>query len=67
MLASLRGAAVFGGLRGRPPVDLGPVAAMVAAVSHLMASCPQISELDLNPVLAGPAGAVAVDWRVRIS
>jgi acyl-CoA synthetase (NDP forming) len=67
MLASLRGAAVFGGLRGRSPVDLGAVAAMVAAVSQLMVSCPQISELDLNPVLAGPAGAVAVDWRIRVS
>jgi len=25
---------------------------------------PEIAELDLNPVLAGATGCVAVDWRV---
>jgi acetyltransferase len=65
MLASLRGAAVFGGLRGAAPVDLAPVVAMIAAVGDLMARYPELAELDLNPVLAGPAGSVAVDWRIR--
>jgi acyl-CoA synthetase (NDP forming) len=66
MLRALRGAAVFGGLRGSPPVDLGPVADLIAAVSELMADNPQIAELDLNPVLAGPDGCTAVDWRIRV-
>jgi acetyltransferase len=66
MLRALRGAAVFGGLRGSPPVDLGPVADLIAAVSELMADNPQIAELDLNPVLAGPDGCMAVDWRIRV-
>jgi acetyltransferase len=60
MLRALRGAAVFGGLLGSPPVDL------IAAVSELMADNPQIAELDLNPVLAGPDGCTAVDWRIRV-
>ena len=67
MLRSLRGAAIFDGLRGRPPVNLGPVAAMIAGVSDLMAGNPEIAELDLNPVLATAAGCTAVDWRVRVS
>ena len=67
MLASLRGAAVFGGLRGRQPVDLGPVARLICRVSELMARYPGLAELDLNPVLAAPGGAVAVDWRIRVS
>jgi acyl-CoA synthetase (NDP forming) len=66
MLRALRGAAVLGGLRGSPPVDLGPVADLIAAVSELMADNPQIAELDLNPVLAGPDGCTAVDWRIRV-
>jgi acetyltransferase len=66
MLRSLRGAAIFDGLRGRPPVNLGPVAAMIASVSDLMADRPEIAELDLNPVLATAAGCTAVDWRIRI-
>ena len=67
MLQALRGAAVLGGLRGRAPVDLGSVAALIAAVSELMADNPEIAELDLNPVLASAAGCTAVDWRIRVS
>jgi hypothetical protein len=26
---------------------------------------PEISELDLNPVLASATGCIAVDWRIR--
>ena len=65
MLASLRGAAMFGGLRGSPPVDLGFVAEIIVAVGSLMVAHPELTELDLNPVLAGPDGCVAVDWRIR--
>lgn len=65
MLASLRGAAILGGLRGSPPVHLGFVAEIIVAVGDLMVAHPQIAELDLNPVLAGPDGCVAVDWRIR--
>jgi acyl-CoA synthetase (NDP forming) len=64
LLRSLRGAAVFTGLRGRPPVDLAPVAAMIVAVGDLLAGHPEISELDLNPVLVGASGSIAVDWRI---
>ena len=64
MLWSLRGAAVFTGLRGRPPVDLGPVTAMIVAAGDLMGGHPEISELDLNPVLVGATTSIAVDWRI---
>jgi acetyltransferase len=64
MLSSLRGAAILGGLRGSPPVHLGFVAETIVAVGDLMVAHPEIAELDLNPVLAGPDGCVAVDWRI---
>ena len=67
MLRALRGAAIFGGLRGRAPVDLRPVAALIAAVSELMADNPEIAELDLNPVLVSTSRCTAVDWRIRLS
>jgi hypothetical protein len=35
-------------------------------MSALAAAHPEIAELDCNPVIAGPAGAVIVDARVRI-
>jgi acetyltransferase len=65
MLRSLRGAAILGGLRGSPPVDLGFVAETIVTVGDLMVAHPEIAELDLNPVLAGQDGCVAVDWRIR--
>jgi acyl-CoA synthetase (NDP forming) len=64
LLRSLRGAAIFTGLRGSPVVDLGPVADVIVRIGDLMVGNPEISELDLNPVLAGMTGCVAVDWRV---
>jgi len=67
MLGALRGAAVLGGVRGRPAVDEVAVARVIARVSELMAGCPEIAELDLNPLLAGPGGCVAVDWRLRVA
>jgi acetate---CoA ligase (ADP-forming) len=66
LLRSLRGAAIFGGLRGHPAIDLGPVAGVIVRVGELIADHPQISELDLNPVLATETGCVAVDWRIQI-
>ena len=66
MLRSLRGAAVFAGLRGQPAVDLGALAAVIVAVSELMDDHPEIAELDLNPVLADQTGCVAVDWRISV-
>ena len=64
MLRSLRGAAIFDGVRGSAAVDLKAVADVVVRVSELMADNPGIAELDLNPVLASPGGCVAVDWRI---
>ncbi len=63
MLEELKGARVLDGVRGAPPVDRKAVAELVAAASRLGAAAgPRLRELDLNPVLAGPEGAVAVDW-----
>ena len=40
-----------------------PVARLIAAASRLGAVMgDRLAELDFNPVLAGPDGAVAVDW-----
>ncbi|MCP5368493.1 MAG: acetate--CoA ligase family protein [Hyphomicrobiales bacterium] len=63
MLDELRGQAVLDGVRGRPGADRAGLAALIAAVSRFgAANAGRLAELDLNPVLAGPGGAVAVDW-----
>ena len=64
LLLSLQGAPLLLGARGRAPVDLDALAELVARVSRLAAAHPELVELELNPVLAGPAGVLALDARV---
>ena len=61
MLAELRGARILDGIRGRPAVDREAVADLLAGLSRLVVDRPDIDEVDLNPVIASPDGAVAVD------
>jgi acyl-CoA synthetase (NDP forming) len=63
MLRSLRIAPLLLGARGRPPVDLAAAAAALAALSRVAAAHPELAELEVNPLLATPAGAVALDAR----
>jgi acyl-CoA synthetase (NDP forming) len=61
---SLRNAAVLDGFRGRFAVDVDALSGLAALVGDLMVARPDLAEIDLNPVLAGPDGYLAVDWRV---
>lgn len=61
MLDDLRAARLLGGVRGRPAVDRSAVASMIVALGRLGAERPDVLEVDLNPVIASEAGAVAVD------
>ncbi len=63
---SLRGAPLLRGSRGRAPVDLDAVAVAVSAVSRVGAQHPELAELEINPLLAGPSGALALDARVVV-
>lgn len=62
MLDRLHGKVLLDGVRGAPPVDRDALCRMIAAVSRFgAASEGWLDELDLNPVLAGPDGVLAVD------
>jgi acyl-CoA synthetase (NDP forming) len=54
------------GFRGSPPADAAALQDLVHRLGRLAEEIPEVSELDLNPVIAGPAGCVAVDARVRL-
>lgn len=66
MLRALRTFPLLDGFRGRPQADMGSVEDIVQRVARLAADHPAIAELDCNPVIAGPAGALVVDARVRL-
>jgi acyl-CoA synthetase (NDP forming) len=55
------------GFRGAPPADRGSVVDVLLRIARLADDLPQVAELDLNPVMAGPSGSVVVDARARIA
>jgi hypothetical protein len=59
-LRSLRGAALFDGARGTPRVDVDAVARLAARVGDLLLDG-GFELVELNPVMAGEGGAVALD------
>lgn len=62
MLEELRMSAVLDGVRGQPGVDRVEVARMLAGLSQWAAAMePRLAELDLNPVMVGANGPLAVD------
>jgi acetyl coenzyme A synthetase (ADP forming)-like protein len=67
MINGIRAAEVLRGVRGGEPADQGALADMIERVSQLVTDFPEITEVDLNPVLARPDGATAVDARFVVS
>ncbi|MEU4392835.1 acetate--CoA ligase family protein [Kribbella sp. NPDC023855] len=57
---------MLNGVRGAKPVDKDAIAAIITKLSDLVEDFPQFAEVDLNPVLAGPDGATAVDFRIIV-
>jgi acetyl coenzyme A synthetase (ADP forming)-like protein len=54
------------GYRGAAPADPAALADLIHRLSRLGEDLPEVAELDLNPVIAGPDGCVVVDARVRV-
>jgi acyl-CoA synthetase (NDP forming)/GNAT superfamily N-acetyltransferase len=66
LIRSVPGAPLLSGRRGTPAADLAALRDMLLRVSRMADDLPQIAELELNPVLARPDGAQAIDGRVRL-
>jgi acyl-CoA synthetase (NDP forming) len=65
MVEALRARPVLSGARGRPPADVDAVADALARLSHLAIDLgDRIAALDVNPLVAGPTGCIAVDARL---
>jgi acyl-CoA synthetase (NDP forming) len=60
-LRALKSGALLDGYRGSPALDVGAVAGIVQALGRAMLGTPAIREIDLNPVVVYPQGAVALD------
>jgi hypothetical protein len=61
-LASLRGAPLLHGVRGRPPADIKAIVRAALALAALAADLgDRLSEVDINPLVALPDRAVVID------
>ena len=68
MIRAVKGFPLLDGARGRPPADLAALEQVILRLDRLMAVCPAIAELDVNPLFAGPPGSptAAADARITL-
>jgi len=69
MLAEIRAHALLNGVRGQPPVDKEAIVNTLLRIGQLVTDFPEITELDINPLIVYPQGqgAIAVDMRLVLS
>jgi acetyl coenzyme A synthetase (ADP forming)-like protein len=69
MIRSIRGYRLLEGYRGHAPADIPAIEDLLLRVARLVEEVPQITELDLNPVIALPPGKGCwiVDARIRVA
>jgi acyl-CoA synthetase (NDP forming) len=66
MVRSLATFPLLDGYRGTPRSDVGALKDVLLRISAMVEAHPEVAEMDLNPVIVGPDGAVIVDARVRL-
>lgn len=67
LLLSLRAAPLLEGARGRPALDVAAAARAVSSLSRVAASRPEIDEIEINPLLVTPRGALGLDSRIVLA
>ncbi|MFT3739820.1 MAG: acetate--CoA ligase family protein [Breznakibacter sp.] len=65
-LRKLRIYPLFKGFRGQAPIDEAAFCELIGHVSELLVACPEIDELDLNPIFATTSGLFCVDARLSV-
>jgi acyl-CoA synthetase (NDP forming) len=66
MWRELRAAPLLTGYRGMPAMDIDALEQVLLRVARLAEECPEVSELDLNPVVAVPSGVAALDVKLKL-
>jgi acyl-CoA synthetase (NDP forming) len=66
MMNEVKGTALLRGYRGSRPADEAVLSEIILRVSALLEICPQIQEMDANPVKVLEKGAIVVDARIRV-
>ena len=67
MWRELRAAPLLTGYRGSPAMDTDALEQLILEVAELAKDFPEVSELDLNPVVAVPSGVAALDIKIKLA
>ena len=67
MIEGIKAVKLLAGVRGQAAVDYRALEDVLLRVSQLLKDFPEISELDINPLMAYPDGAMAADARVVVA
>jgi acyl-CoA synthetase (NDP forming) len=67
MLRSLKTFPLLDGYRGAPRCDVAAVEDVLLRLGALVEAHPEVAELDANPLVARPQGALILDARARLS
>jgi acetyl coenzyme A synthetase (ADP forming)-like protein len=59
-------AALLDELRIAPLLDRPALAGIISRFSHLLVDLPELAEIEINPLMTSPDGAIAVDARARL-
>jgi acetyl coenzyme A synthetase (ADP forming)-like protein len=66
MLEEIRAKVLLRGFRGAPARNEAAFVDAILRISSLVRLCPEIEELDLNPIIVTNTAAVIVDARIRV-
>ena len=66
LIAQTRVSRLLSGYRDRASVDWDALVTALLKVSQMVCDLPELTELDINPLLADDRGVIALDARVRI-
>jgi len=67
MISDTKAATLLRGYRGEKPADIEAVIDAIAQVARLVQDFPEIMEMDINPFIAYPEGASALDVKITIN
>ena len=67
LIRSVHSAPLLLGYRGAPAADIAALRDVLLRVSRLADDLPEVTDLDLNPIIARPDGVYAVDARVKVT
>ncbi|HLA51472.1 MAG TPA: acetate--CoA ligase family protein [Thermodesulfobacteriota bacterium] len=64
MMEEIKAYPLLAGYRGAEPADLDAIADVIIKIGNIMAEAVDIKEMEINPLIVYPEGAMAVDARV---